>query len=154
MDLNNCVFIGDDEKKLLIGNIHATYHDENKKWNELRIIKDKLKKENEKDYKIIVGGDFNVCYEAMKTTYDDFYVDGEDGSWFTTVSKDNKGFSLSSDYDHFIYTKNIVKKKIDRLLKDGDKSITICNRSFTNSKDYAEEISDHLPLILSVEIGE
>lgn len=152
--LKNAVFVYENQNNLLLGNIHATYHDDNVKWRELRIVKDFLESNQSKS--VIVGGDFNICYEAMKTVFDDFRIDGEDGSWFTTVTKDNKGFSLSSDYDHFLYSKvdNKFKGSISRLLKDGEKKLNVGNRTFTTSKEYSEEISDHLPLTMSINIGD
>ncbi len=113
------------------------------------------------DVPIIVGGDFNTSRDEFDLVgFNGYIIDGG-SSPKTTLSTTGDRFKYANDYDHFVYNVAMMKK-----IKTGtrravfgesgtnlekEKSFVLNGIEFKSSKDIREKLSDHVPIVLTLE---
>ncbi|MBE6344747.1 MAG: hypothetical protein E7063_03530 [Spirochaetaceae bacterium] len=153
--------VNQEETKFFVVNVHLPYNNLEKRFHDLETLESLFAKY--KHYNgVIIGGDFNL-HRSELTGRNFDYVDGHD-SWYydknfglkTTVGKSEDGFSLVNDYDHFVYSSKInVKSKMRRCFslsnQDFYKQVVIGEKTYTNSAEFNNKVSDHCPIIMVLE---
>lgn len=174
-DKNNVILVEFSPKdklaqKCVAIDIHLPYTDKPHRKRDLATL-ERLYARYKLKYAVIVAGDFNYNRKDLTKRNFDF-VDGTE-NWFsdpnfgicTTLStKGDDRVIFANDYDHFIFNKKIkVVEQMHRAFTDSTDSeairmvsekIQFGSEIFTNSVDFRKSVSDHVPIMMSVEILE
>ena len=151
--------------KLYAINVHLPYNDYQHRIRDLETL-ESLYSKYKHSSALVVAGDFNLN-RSMLTNRNFDFVDGNK-RWFsdlnygiaTTVSPSKKkGLYFVNDYDHFIYNKKAkVVKEMYRAFLQEDLKGKYCEdfhfgkESFSSGADYRDAISDHVPIIMTIEL--
>ncbi|MBQ9205103.1 MAG: endonuclease/exonuclease/phosphatase family protein [Treponema sp.] len=174
-DKNNVVVVelspkNKPEQSCVAIDIHLPYNDKEHRARDLATL-ERLYARYKLKGAVIAAGDFN--YNRRDLTKRNFdFVDGTE-RWFsdpnfgicTTLStKGESSVQFSNDYDHFIFNKKIkVVEQMHRAFTDSadSESIRMVSEAimfgtdiYKNSIDFRKAISDHVPIMMSVEILE
>lgn len=154
--------VAKNNSSVLIGNVHLPYGNKEARYRDLQTL-EKLYAKYKHNYGVIIGGDFNLRRSELINRNFDF-VDGTNSWYFdrhfglaTTLKNDENAFVFSNDYDHFIYNEKIIATtKMERAFIQGRnnsyETVTIGGISYTDAADYREKISDHIPVIIVIEM--
>lgn len=113
------------------------------------------------DLPIIVGGDFNTSRDEFDLVgFNGYIIDGG-SSPKTTLSTTSDRFKYANDYDHFIYNSAMFKKVKTGTRRavfgdsgrnlEKEKSFELNGIEFKSSKDIRDKLSDHVPIVITVE---
>lgn len=113
------------------------------------------------DLPILVGGDFNTTRDEFGLIgFDGYIIDGGSSPKTTLSTKADK-FKYANDFDHFVYNPALMKKikNATRRAVFGDSgrnlekenSFVLNGVEFKSSQDIREKLSDHVPIVLTVE---
>ena len=148
-------------------NVHLPYNDYQHRIRDLETL-EKLYAKYKHSTPLVIAGDFNLNRSYLTNCNFDF-VDGSN-RWFsdfnfgiaTTVSPSKKaGLFFVNDYDHFIYNKKtkVVEEMHRAFVNELDsgrgkfcEELRFGKESFTSGADYREAISDHVPIMMTIEL--
>ena len=155
-------------------NVHLPYNDYQHRMRDLETL-EKLYAKYKRSAALVIAGDFNLNRSVLTARNFDF-VDGSK-RWFsdpnygiaTTVSPSNKDYAIFvNDYDHFIYNKKAkIAEEMHRAFSEDKASeasgfydarkrssdiIRFGKNVYTRGVDYREAVSDHIPIMLAVEV--
>ena len=148
-------------------NVHLPYNDYQHRIRDLETL-EKLYAKYKHNAALVIAGDFNLNRSYLTKCNFDF-VDGSN-RWFsdlnygiaTTVSPSKKaGLFFVNDYDHFIYSKKTkVVEEMHRAfvgeLEAGRgkfcEDFRFGKESFSSGAGYREAISDHVPIMMTIEL--
>lgn len=154
-----------DARSCIAINVHLPYNDTAHRKRDLETL-ERLYARYKLRHAVIIAGDFNYSRKQLTRRNFDF-VDGSEGHFYdpnfgipTTLStKGETQIIFASDYDHFIFNKKIaVREQMHRA--GTDSAAKVCDRilfgsaAYTSSVDFRKDISDHVPIMMSVEIIE
>ena len=153
------------QKKCIAINTHLPYTDKTHRKRDLATL-ERLYARYKLKSAVLIAGDFN--YNRRHLTKSNFdFVDGCESHFYdpnfgilTTLStKGESEVIFANDYDHFIFNKKIaVKEQMHRAFSDSlaksVEQIQFGTENFTSSIDYRKAISDHVPIMITIEILE
>lgn len=153
----------DAEHECIAINVHLPYTDKAHRTRDVRTL-ERLYAHFKLRYGVLIAGDFNYHRKDLTTRNFD-YVDGTE-KWYvdrnfgipTTLS--TKGDTLilfANDYDHFVYSPKItVIEQMHRAFSDTKEksceSLPFGTAVYTNSNTYRKEVSDHVPIIMVIDL--
>ena len=154
---------GDPERWLYAINVHLPYTDRVHRARDLATL-ERLYARCKQRGGVVIAGDFNIPRGELTTRNFDF-VDGTE-RWFadrnagiaTTLStKGNDRVVFASDYDHFVYSPRVtVAEQMRRAFTDARgrtlKSLPFGTTVYTNSVAYRKEVSDHVPIVIVLDL--
>ncbi|MDE6705247.1 MAG: endonuclease/exonuclease/phosphatase family protein [Treponemataceae bacterium] len=143
-------------------NVHLPYTDKAHRRRDLRTL-ERLYARYKRAGGIVVAGDFNTPRSELTARNFDF-VDGTE-RWFsdrhvgiaTTLStKGDNQIRFANDYDHFVYSTGItVAAQMSRAFSDSRgktvPSLPFGTTVYTSSTAYRAAVSDHVPIIITLE---
>ena len=161
-------------------NVHLPYNDYQHRMRDLETL-EKLYAKYKRSGALVIAGDFNLNRSVLTTRNFDF-VDGSERWFSdlnygiaTTVSPSNKDYVIFvNDYDHFIYNRKL--KPVEEMhrafseernagtnasagtgsfyeaRKRNSDLIRFGKNVYTRGVDYREAVSDHVPIMLTIEV--
>ncbi len=144
-------------------NVHLPYTDKAHRARDLRTL-ERLYSRYKLRIGVIIAGDFNYHRKDLTTRNFDavdgterWYSDRNVGIPTTLSSKATDAVVFANDYDHFIYSPGItVTTEMHRAFSDTKEkvipSIPFGTTTYTNSIDYHKAVSDHVPIMLVLEM--
>lgn len=161
------------DKRFYVVNLHLPFDRAkiSSPTNEMKMEMESIKNLiYDRRFPAVFGGDFNmsrreIIRETQFSNSVKYIIDGnssiyndEQGLLTTISTKETQGIKLSSGYDHFIVNNRFTIKKEMRRgfseLQSNNRNcsfITVGSRIYNNSESYKEYVSDHIPIIISLE---
>ena len=140
---------GTDTKPALVGiNAHLPYNNAEHRERDVRTLQ-RLYARYKLRFGVVLTGDLNM-HRAELTDKNFDIVDGDE-RWYvdrhfglkTTVGTSDTEFRFANDYDHFLYNAKLhVTEQMHRF-------DTV---PYATSSEFREHISDHIPIVLVVEL--
>lgn len=171
--------VGNSNKSFVVVNVHLPLYvktgNNDKDTKKLEKYLNDLKQletlySSLKDQAIIIGGDFNTkrktssgkdAGEVLIKRFPDAIVDSNNSEFFLHTSGFEDGIIKiypTLDIDHFIIKNLKIIKETHLYLGGGKKndegtvSIKIKGTTYVNRKEYEKNVSDHLPIMIELEL--
>ena len=159
---------GRESEKFLVINVHLP----TKKTNEtiqakdLELLDCLYKDLTNRKYKFIIGGDFNKTKKTLPYDgrFQNAMIDSENKyfqglpTWFPQKDLDSTTLNPLVDLDHFIIYDIKIHKEIRHPFRDSSDyrgpygNLPIGKKTYTRSKEFIKDISDHFPIIIELEV--
>lgn len=167
---------GEATKKFLIINVHLPRPAEKGKGgkheSDLESLENMFRDFKNKDYRFVIGGDFNESYQKLKNRkFDGAFIDSDrmESLWTMVYNAPKKNEDIikaripknggPNDLDHFIVfgfkannMHHVFRHDWESGRRDYSEGITIGAKRYTKPDDYRKNVSDHLPIMIELEL--
>ncbi|PQJ80537.1 endonuclease/exonuclease/phosphatase family protein [Polaribacter porphyrae] len=136
----------DSDKKIWVFNTHLDHVGKEAKLKGMKLIEDKIRQINTKEYPVIIMGDFNVepsskLMQQLSTNFKD-----------TKIAAGNNIFGPKGTFNGFKFNEP-VKRRIDHIMVSKNSNLEVLKFAILSDSKDLKYPSDHLPVYSELKVN-